>query len=41
MQIIVYQDQVQEQVLIEGGLDASECREYDHFARECLTRLAK
>ena len=25
---------------IEIGLDVFECREYDHFARECLTRQA-
>ena len=30
------QDQRQTQIGI--GLDASKCREYDHFVRDCLTR---
>ena len=33
---VAHQDQVQELVLIETGLDALQCREYDHFAKDCL-----
>ena len=33
--VAVGQDQVQEPVLIEIGLDVFKCKEYDHFAKDC------
>ena len=36
--VIVGQDQAQGQVQIEIGSDVLKYREYDYFARECLTR---
>ena len=38
VQVIIGQGQVLELVQKEDGIRCFECREYDHFARECPTR---
>ena len=35
--VVVGLDQDQEPILVEIGLDVYKCREYNHFAKDCLT----